>query len=370
MNVRYISAALDYSGYGEAARHDIGALLSAGVELTLIVPTYVNESADFGTLGEMVRNHRNRDIPYDVNIIHVTPDQFSKYAEKGKYNIGRLIWETDKLPPIFVENANQMQEIWTASEYNKQAIINSGVVVPVHVISEAIDTSLDPSKIKPFKTSADGRFTFYSIFEFTERKNPEALLKAYWNEFSDKDNVALVIKTYLDSFSIAKRIEISQAIGAIKASINKKAFAPVYLYRNMMSRDQIYQFHKSFNCFVSTHRGEGWGVPQTEALLMGNPVISTGCGGVHDFLSDNVDSFLLSYEKVPVNNTRNTSWYLPDQKWAKVDEGEVREKMRYVYENQLKAKDIGKRGQQTANADFNFKNVGRQMRERLDRIIW
>jgi glycosyltransferase involved in cell wall biosynthesis len=368
MNVKYISSALDYSGYGEAARHDIGALLNAGIELTLQVPSFVNETADFGVMGEMVRAHRDKEIPYDVNIIHLTPDQFGKYHEKGKYNIGRLIWETDRIPPVFVENAECMDEIWTASEYNRQAIIESGVTTPVYVISEAIDTTVDPNNFKAYKSSADGRYTFYSIFEFTERKNPEALLKAYWNEFSEKDNVALVIKTYLDSFSVAKRIEITQAIGAIKASIGKKKFAPVYLYREMMSREQIYRFHKSFNCFISTHRGEGWGVPQTEAMLMGKPIISTGCGGIHDFLTNNIDSYLLPYTKVPVDNTRNKQWYLSNQKWAQVSQDDVRETMRKVYNNQVEANDIGQRGRSTVLDKFSFENVGKQMRERLEEI--
>jgi hypothetical protein len=51
MNVKYVGPARDYSGYGEAVRHDIAALLAAGVEVRSLIPSYVMEFSDFGTLG-------------------------------------------------------------------------------------------------------------------------------------------------------------------------------------------------------------------------------------------------------------------------------------------------------------------------------
>ncbi len=52
----------------------------------------------------------------------------------------------------------------------------------------------------------------------------------------------------------------------------------------------------TFDCFVSAHRGEGWGVPQMEAMLMGKPIISTSCGGIHEHLKDKEDALLLPFK--------------------------------------------------------------------------
>lgn len=366
MNVSYVGAAFDYSGYGECTRHDVASLITAGLEVNLQAPHYTNEPCDFGMLTEIMRNAESSDITYDKRIVHTTPDQFGKYMEQGKYNIGRCIWETDKLPPIFAENCEKMDELWTASEDNAQAIRNSGVTKPVYVIPEAVDVTLDPKTVKPYKTKADGKFTFYSIFEWTERKNPDALLRAYWTEFGRKDNVALVIKTYLDNFSVANRLEISQAIGAIKSSLKLDYYAPVYMYRELMQRDQVYRFHKSFNCFISTHRGEGWGIPQMEAMLMGKPIISTGYCGIHEYISDRIDGLLIPYNMKPVENTRNKQWYLPDQNWADVDLTDVRERMRYMYDHQAESVEIGKRARATVIDKFSYKTVGNLMKERLE----
>lgn len=371
MNIQYVGPSLDYSGYGEACRHDIGALLSAGFNITCRIPRYTHESTDYGPLGEIVKDLENKDLSYKVKIIHTTPDQFLKYKEDDKYNIGRVFWETDKIPPDFAENCELMDELWTGSEFNAQAIRNAGVTRPIYIIPEAIDANLDIQKIKPFKTKADETFSFYSIFEWTERKNPDALLRAFWSEFTEKDNVSLVIKTYLDSFSVGKRRDISQAIGAIKSALNLPYYAPVYLYRDLLLREQVYRFHRSFDCFVSTHRGEGWGIPQMEAMLCGNPVISSDIGGIHEYLTDQEDCLLLPVDMVQVQNTRNTQWYLPDQNWGNVKIQDARDAMRQMYEKPKDAKELGLRGQSSINEKFSLEAVGKLMTARIQELpIW
>lgn len=369
MNIKYCGPAKDYSGYGEAVRHDIGALHAAGINLTLRIPKYTRDSTDFGWLGELADSLEDKDLNYAINIIHTTPDQFRKYVEEGKYNIGRVFWETDKIPQEFADGCQFVDEIWTGSEFNAQAIRNAGVDKPIFIIPEAIDANIDLSKITPYKSKADKTFAFYSIFEWTERKNPDALLRAYWSEFSEKDNVSLVIKTYLDDFSVAKRREISTAIGAIKAALNLPYYAPVYLYRDLMLREQMYRFHKSFHCFVSAHRGEGWGIPQMEAMLVGRPVITTNLGGIHEYLNDKEDSVLVPVsEMVPVQNTRNTQWYVGDQNWGQIKIADLRKAMRWVYENPEARTDIGRRAIGTISNEFSLEAVGRQMLSRLGEI--
>ena len=369
-NIKYVGPAKDHSGYGECSRHDIGSLLEAGYDITLKIPRYTQASADFGELGQIVDVKNNNDIPYSVVIVHTTPDQFAKHREPGKYNIGRVIWETDKLPPDFADGAEMMDEIWTASEFNKQAIINAGVTKPIYIVPEAIDVNLNLSdnQYRPFKCKADGSFSFYSIFEWTERKNPDALLRSYWQEFTEKDNVSLVIKTYLDSFSVATRKEITTAIGAMKASLKLDYYAPVFLYLDIMNRDQIYRFHNSFDCFVSTHRGEGWGIPQMEAMLAGKPIISSNICGIHEYLTNQEEAMLVPVTMKRVNNTRNTQWYLHDQNWGDVDQSKFREAMRWVYENQQGSSMVGLNGQQAVKRMFSFEAVGNIMKQRLEEI--
>ena len=354
--------ARDYSGYGEACRHDVGALVSAGVEVTTQIPSYVLESTDFGKVGALCNALENKPLGYKIKILHTTPNVYTQFMEPNIYHIARAFWETNKLPPDFVQGINLCNEVWTGSEYNAQAMRDSGVTKPIYIIPEAIDT--DIGEVEPYITNVTA-FTFYSIFEWTERKNPLALLTAYWQEFTPKDNVALVLKTYVDNFQSSKRDEVNSYIKRIKKQMPLPYYAPLYLYRNLMDRRQMYRFHKTFDCFISTHRGEGWGVPQMEALTLNKPIISTNCGGIHEYLTDKQDALLLPFKLTNVDNTRNKQWYLPDQKWASVDIEALRKTMRFAFDNQKDMQLMGTKGAQLVQNTFALKVVGNKMLERL-----
>lgn len=368
MYLKYCGPAHDYSGYGEAVRHDIGALYSVAIPLITEIPRFCLEITDFGKLGKIAKDAVDNVGDYKGKIIHTTPNIFQVKREDGKYNIARVFWETDKLPEDFIEGCQMVDEIWTGSEWNKQAIINSGIKVPVKIIPQAIDTSVDRGSIEPFVIGHLNDYKFYSIFEWTARKNPKVLLQAYWLEFENELDVSLSIKTYVDNFSREKRQEILSNIDSWKAELNLKRYAPIYLFNGLLNRHQMYRFHKTFDCFVSTHRGEGWGIPQMEALFMGKPVISTNCGGIHEFLVDKADAYLLPYTLGQVQNTRNVVWYTPDQKWANVAIEDVRAAMRRVFDKREEAASVGDNGRQIVEGMFSLEKIGKHMRNRLEEL--
>lgn len=368
MKVCYSGPLYDYSGYGEANRHDVGALIAAGVDVTAQIPRYSLEISEYGKLGQLAQSIENKKIGYKIKIIHTTPNVYKQFYEPGVYHIGRVFWETNKLPPDFAQNCQYVDEIWTGSEFNAQAIRNAGVEKPIHIIPEAIDTEVD-EELKPYIIENANSFKFYSIFEWTERKNPVALLQAYWQEFKPDENVSLTIKTYVDNFTPDKRQEVMNNIKQVKKRLALDFYAPVFVFRNLMDRRQIYRFHKTFDCFVSAHRGEGWGIPQMEAMLMEKPVISTNCGGIHEYLTDKKEAMLIPYKLIPiVQNTRNQQWYCRDQQWADVDISELQKAMRWVFEHQDQAKAMGISGKSVVDNSFSLIAVGSKMKQRLIEI--
>lgn len=366
MNINYVGPAKDFSGYGEATRHDIISLLDAQIGVTAKIPRYSFELSDFGSLGEIIEGIENKPLEYRIIILHTTPNVYHQFFEPSKYHIGRVFWETTKLPEDFIKNIQFCDEIWTGSEFNKQALRNSGITRPIYVIPQAVYDEVNVETIKPYKVANTDDYKFYSIFEWTERKNPLTLLTAFWQEFENTEGVSLTIKTYVDNFSKEKREEITMAIQTLKYKLGLQRYAPVHLYRNLMDREQIYRFHKTFDCFVSAHRGEGWGIPQMEALLVNNCVISTGCGGIHEYLENKKDAYLLPYELIQLTkNNRNQQWYKEDQQWADVKIEDVRIAMRYLFEHQEEAKQMGIHGGQTIKEKFAPANIGHIMKDRL-----
>ena len=365
MNIKYCGPALDYSGYGEANRHDIGALMSAGIGVIGNYTKHCLEIGEFGELGKLAMECARRTGDYKIKILHTTPNIYGQFIEPYKYHIGRVFWETDKLPPSFAKGANMCQEVWTGSEFNAAAIRKAGVKVPIFVIPEAIKTPAPD--VKPFMAANEKDYAFYSIFEWTERKNPAALLRAFWEEFENTPNVSLVLKTYVDNFTPEKRRLVKGYIKMVKKALGLKNYAPVYAYTDLLTREGMYRVHKTFNCYVSAHRGEGWGIPQMEAMLMGNFVISTNAGGIHEYIGDVAK--LVPCKMIPVRNVdRNDVWYLPDQKWADVDVDALKRAMRWCYENQSEAKKKGEDGRELVEEKFSLEAVGKPMKDRLNKI--
>lgn len=361
MNVCYLGPLKDYSGYGEANRHDVAALTAAGVDVYCKLVTYVNDPADFGSLGTLIDGLSETVRDYRIKILHTTPDQFPKHHEPGKYHIGRVFWETDKLPDGFAEGVKCLDEIWTGSKANVAAIKAAGIDKPVFVIPQAIEIerpAVEPYKIMDVK---DDTFVFYSIFEWTERKNPRALIGAFYDEFRKNEKVALLLKTYYRDFTAKNKKMISLGVADIKKKHNGNK--PVMLYKELMDRSQIWRFHKTGDVFVSANHGEGWGLPIVEAMLAGKAVITTGYGGVAEYLTP-AEGVVLPYQMAPVRGM-NSGWYSPDQKWADVDVPALRAAMRQAYMKKKEAAAMGGRGQRFVIKRFSPAAVGSLMAERL-----
>lgn len=366
MKLKYTAPILDYSGYGEASRHDVKSLINAGVNVTIEAPGYTREKADYGSLGQLCTNLIGKKIGYKIKIIHTTPNVYPQFFEKDKYHIGRVFWETDCLPKEFAMQVQLCDEIWTGSQFGLEAIKKAGITKPIYIIPEAIDTDLDIEAIRPYHIENQETYKFYSVFEWIERKNPMALLTAYWQEFRKDEKVSLTLKTYRNDFMKKNYGDIEGQIRLTKKQLLYDKYAPVYIYKHLMDREHIYRFHKTMDCFVSAHRGEGWGIPQMEAMMLEKPVISTDLGGIHESMNKK-QALLVPYKLIPIRGeVRNRNWYTPDMKWGDINIKALRQAMRWMYENQVN--DMGKEGRKLVLKNFSTKAVGKIMGHRLRQI--
>lgn len=230
MNVAYLGPLRDYSGYGEANRHYIAALHAAGVNVAAQLVTYVSDISDFGKLGQLMTELVDNKPDYKIKIMHTTPDQFKKHLEPGKYHIAHFFWETDRVPEQFAEGLQLVNEIWTGSKANEAAIRKAGVKVPVYIFPQPIETERE--EVEPYALDGFDGFLFYSIFEWIDRKNPAALLQAFYEEFTKGENVGLLIKTYFKNFSLVNKRMIADQAANIKREFGSDNSPPVFLYRD------------------------------------------------------------------------------------------------------------------------------------------
>jgi glycosyltransferase involved in cell wall biosynthesis len=365
LTIAYQGPFLDYSGYGEANRQALRAFDSAGVNINGKIVKYTKSQAEYGDVSSLIKRCIDNENDYDIKIMHVTPDEIPRLIEIEKYSIAHFFWETDRVPDIFIDGLNYVNEIWTGSKANEFAIKNSGVDTPVFIFPQATNTDL--IKTSPFHIDFDG-FLFYSIFEWTDRKNPEALVRAYSKTFNSNDNVGLLIKTYIGDFSERSKQTILSKLKDIRSLFDDTA--KIFFHHELMSYEEIHGLHERGDCFVSAHRGEGWGVPQAEAICHGNPVITTGYGGINEYFTDMKDGIVVPYSLVPIHGMEHARhYYQLDQNWAEIDEDYLASRMRFVFENQGNARKIGKAGKNLAMSKFSYEVVGNQMKNRILEII-
>lgn len=368
--VKYLGPYGDHSGYGEATRNAIFALKTANVDVITEKVGFTGKKFEAGITHEVSQSLEKKSGVYKIKILHVTPDLYPNYIEKGKHNIGHLFWETDKLPASWVAPCNKMDELWTGTLYNATVIKNSGVTVPIYVFPQSCDTNINTSR--PFKLPGERRLTFYSIFEWNERKNPKALLEAYWKEFKNEKDVCLLLKVHKGDYEEEGFRQIRSDIMSWRASLGFDTYPDVFLCTRLLSRDEMQRLHATGDCFISAHRGEGWGLPQVEATMANKPIISVRYGGVHEYLKSH-NLFSVEYALVPVVKYFN-KYYEPGMLWAEANEESLRKKMRQVhriYTNPKTRRLLGLKSSSSkkiVKAQFSYEVVGQQMAYRLGEI--
>ena len=229
--IKYISPLFDNSGYARAGRGNVLALHKLGIPLTLAPVSFEEARPDLGEDGEILKSLVSKKIDYNIVFIHTTPEFWSKHREYDKTNIGYTIWETTKLHSSWPTMINEgVSKVLVGCEWNKGVFKNSGVKIPIGVIPHGIDMSVFDD-IEPYGIAGipENAYVFYDVFQWTERKHPIALLKAYWYAFQNKENVALVLKTYRSDYSDAEKEAVRTTIQRLKMVTPMDNHPKIYL---------------------------------------------------------------------------------------------------------------------------------------------
>jgi len=359
---------LDCSGYASAARGYLKAADVAGLAIQARDRSrsinLKNKGIDKPILDLYERLYKT-EVPENVPAVqHQVPDCFVA-DRRTSYKIGYTIFEMSRIPPIWVPYCNEMQVIWTGSEYSKNAFLNSGVKVPVHVLPHAIDIEAFENA-KPWTIENRRSFAFLSVFDFTSRKGWQDLLRAYWTAFDSSDDVCLILKVFFHDFSDASRIDIARRIVNYKLSLGLENTAPILIYGHDVANSDMPGLYKAADCYVGISR-EGFGLSYAEAMAAGLPCIGPEVGGTRQFMNEK-NSFLIKYlgeepiskDMIAMNQT------FEGLEWAKHDWQDLSRLMRLVIYDKPQRLHIAEQGKLTVCQELSYGAIGTRIASLLD----
>ncbi len=288
-----------------------------------------------------------------VSVVYGQGDVFRRAL--GKVRVGFTMLEVDGFPRDWVEQANQMDEVWVPSEFNRQGFFDSGLKRPVQLIPLGVDTEYFHPGARRL-ASPTGEFIFLANFEWGERKDPWLLLRAFNDTFRADEPVRLLCKISNRDPLVRLKSEIRDL--GLKAGGGKIS----YLLNLDFPHAELPMLYRSADCFLAVSRGEGWDMPLMEAMACGLPAIATDWSSHTEFVTDAIAYRLAVAGTVPA--VAKCPYY-EGFRWAQADEGHLRTLLRHVFEHPDEARAKGAAAAREMAAKWTWRRAAEKIAARL-----
>lgn len=370
---------LDLSGYGSASRAYVRALhkhskFNFGVRnfSSSIALSMIDQMQEDVELWERLQ-HKYASLHDTVGIFHSVPFLFPKRMFSRQ--AGYTVYESDRQAKMRLIYCNEMDEIWVPCGFNRDTFGRSGVHTPLHVVPHVVDIDMyDPDNTEPYVfDEIKDKYVFLAMGDFHWRKGWDVLFEAYWKAFDSKDDVVLLVKPFSGDDSAKNQNRLKQLIRDMKSNkkLEDKDTAPVAFFGKFVTEEEMRGLYKAADCYVSTTRGEAWGLHLSEALAMEVPVVATRWGGQSEYLDDNNSYNVKINGLVPVTDPVllriEPGYYKHNMADPNVDHAV--EQMRYVYEHQDEAKAKAKYGRMDLHQRFNPKRIANLIDRRVEALM-
>jgi glycosyltransferase involved in cell wall biosynthesis len=284
-----------------------------------------------------------------------------RYNPDYRINITRTTFETDRIPASWVPELNRFDEVWVQCKFNLTTFAASGVNVPLRLVPNFFEVDQYSPRGERLPLPIEQSFLFLSVFDMQSRKGYDLLIRAFLDEFSRSDDVALVIKIREPS---ASHLLESIAAGHPKPTEERP---PIYIIAQMLSTPELLGLYRACSAFVLPTRGEGWGRSFFEAMLLEMPVIGTNWSGQTEYMTE-TNSFLVEVEQF-VRIDENEIPIFTGHYWAEPSMADLKKKMRQVFGRPDEARERGRRARRELLDKFNIRSVARKVRSEIEKYI-
>lgn len=143
----------------------------------------------------------------------------------------------------------------------------------------------------------------------------------------------------------------------------------IVVLSDTISQDQLRTLYASCDLYVSTDRANGWGMPCIEAMAMGKAAATIDWSGSTEFMKEE-NSLLIrpsnDLEPVDPRLVQANPEVYAGQRWAKVEESEVRRVLRLAFEDRQLLREKGRRAAEDMRKHFSVERIGERFRELVE----
>jgi glycosyltransferase involved in cell wall biosynthesis len=229
-------------------------------------------------------------------------------------------WEESAFPRQYAMGfESELDLVTVMSRYVMQVLRDNGVTVPIEVVGLGADHILESLPV-PVEFLQPGSFQFLHVSSCFPRKGADVLVRAFCEEFRHTDDACLIVKTFPNPHNRIEEL-------VREADRRYRRHAPIRILSDSLKNGEMRFLLENCNCLVSASRGEGFGLPVAEAMLLGCPVVATIHGGQADLCSPE-SCWPVEFRMVPAQThlTEGVSY------WAEPSVDSLREQMRKVFQ--------------------------------------
>lgn len=193
-------------------------------------------------------------------------------------------------------------------------------------------------------------FYNFSLGSSYSRKNPDGTIHAFAEAFNEKDDAILLLKingasSHPDELQRIKML-------ASELDIARK----VIIITDYLSTADIYSITAACDCYISLHRGEGFGLGIAESMSLGIPAIVTNYSAPTEFCnSDN--SICIPYKLIRVRPDEiDNQCYRFVKEWADPSVDEAATALKKLYGDREFRQRLGENARKSIAAQFSLKN--------------
>lgn len=351
------------SGFAAEGREWLAALDRAGLAPSLEGARLGELDQNLGASDRALLQRCAARVPVPGSVVfhhmlipHFTPDP------TARRNVLSTVFETEGLPPGWAENAARADQVIVKTAWSRDVFAQAGVPRDkLVVVPPPVDpTGFDPARFA--KPRGPRPFRWLSVFDWSLRKGHDVLLEAFAQTFAGAE-AELVLKINpqgrLDRAQVAEHCErIAQRLSSTPPR--------VVVMDTILNGDQLAALYASADAFVLASRGEGWGRPVHEAMLMELPVVATAATALATLVRGEDVGFPVRARPRAVSTeaARETPTFA-GQVWHEPDGVHLAARMREVFEDPEAARQRGEAGRRHVLQICDLDRIGRALKTLL-----